>query len=155
MCVFVLFSEPRTRHLHKLLMSSSNFSSDLYWWILFLWTSQTLHYHPKRTLKMSLEFSEVCLRVLKIPMFHEHKRFKFSKVLESHGGHGHLQLSTLLSCSFHWGHKERMTHTDSSLSVFHITCTHTSVVQNLLSSTRSVLSTICTRLCEPHDTVPS
>lgn len=30
MCISVLFSEPRARHLHKLLMSTSNFSSNLY-----------------------------------------------------------------------------------------------------------------------------
>lgn len=86
MSIFVLFSEPSTLHLHKLLMSPSNFSPNLYRQILLLWTSQTWHYDPQRTSKTSLELSEVGVRVLKIPVTHEQKGLQqFSTVLESCG----------------------------------------------------------------------
>lgn len=89
MSIFVLFSEPSTLHLHKLLMSPSNFSPNLYGQILLLWTSQTWHYDPQRTLKTSLERSEVGVRVLKIPVTHEQKGLQqFSTVLESRGRRG-------------------------------------------------------------------
>lgn len=78
MCISVLFSEPSTLRLHKLLMSTSNFSSDLDWWNVFLWPSQILPCYPKRTLKASLELFEVCVCVLSILMTHEKKGLKYS-----------------------------------------------------------------------------
>lgn len=107
---------------------------------------------PKRTLKTSLELSEVGVRVLKIPVTHEQKGLQqFSTVLESCGRRGLASVTLhsselargLSTQAWEWGWPTRSA---PSLRAPITRMALTTQVQNLLSFLRHQLSKVWTGL---------